>query len=353
MSRSHSSAVAVLAVIASLLACNPAASKHPAGAAQSPPSTAAASCDPAGLATAATGVAQTDARTDAFAVAAGLRLACGDRLPPAARLAFEEVERHQPDPAHVAALPERVDQLVDLSSCSDAERQLLADAYAQLRRDARHRVSTRIRVIEARGGMPARDDDVEVAILPEAIELDGAAVPDLGALESRLREQTRRARLVLVVDHDQVTFERLRSLVRVANHAGFPEIGVLVVHDGHYRVLPLPRAAERKHAIAVFVEEDGFFIARPGEPASPGREPEVPAAKLGAPLDDEDRWDFESLAQRVDAWSSAESRPWASLSAIDDVWVRDLVRTAAEIRGPACAHDGDAKCKVAGLEWVL
>lgn len=310
-------------------------------------------CDPEGIATAALGVAQTDRRTWAIAIASGLRLACGERLPAAARIAFEDAEREALDPAHVAALPERVDLLVDLSSCDAEQRRRLADAYAQLLRDARHRVSRRIRVIEARGGVASRDDDVEVSILPASIELGGAPIPELAALEQRLRSAQQRRRLVLVIDRDEVTVGRLRELVALGKRAGFAELGVLVVDDGIYRVLPILTAgSERAGTIEVRIDSDGFSVAPPGTPPSPDG-PDIPAAKPGAPLDDGDRWDFESLARRIDAASSVDARPWVRLVADDEIWVRDLVGAAERIRGTACAEDGSARCKVAGLQWVL
>jgi hypothetical protein len=315
---------------------------------------APATCDPKGLETAAFGVYGTRRIDWGVAVAAGLRIACGDRLPPEVRQAFADVERLQPDPARVAALPERVDQLVDVSRCSEVERERLAMAYAQLRRDARHRVSTRIRVIEARGGVGTREGDVEVSSLPEAIELDGAAVPDVGVLERRLSEQSSRQRLVLVIDQD-ARFGRLRELVTVGRRVGFAELGVLVVHEGVYRVLPLAvGTAERVGAVKVIVGEDGFFLEHGGEPPMEERPPEIPLVKPGAPLEDADRWDFHGLEERVAQWSSVGgARPRASLTADDEVRVRDVVAAAERVRGAECAEDGGGRCRVDGLEWVF
>lgn len=294
-----------------------------------------------------------------FYLSGWLLEACGDALPAEARRTLEEVERGQPDPARVAALPEAIGELVDVSGCNVGERARLAESYAQLKRDARHRVSGRMRLVKARGGVTPREHDVEVLVTWRGvIELDGAPVANAEVLAGLLAARTTKQRLVTVMDGEQ-TFGQLREIAAAGAKAGFVELGLLVVHEGTYRVLPinvLPR--DRVGELAVLVAVDGFFVDSADEGPEPdtarSRRPDVVLIKPGAPLEDRGRWDFAALARWIDEHTPAgERRPTASLRVEDEVCVRDVVTVAELLRGADCEEEGGGRCRVGWLGWVL
>lgn len=298
---------------------------------------------------------------------AGMLLdACAESLPDDVEYALKEVDRGAPDPDRIAALPANLSDLVELSGCTRASREALEEAYAQMKRDARHRVGAPKFVPVMKGGTLSRDDDVEVTLRRQKTSYRGVELPYWTPLENYLPEGSESIRFVVLAEVWE-TFDDLRQLLTKARSLGYSEFGLIVVDEGHYRVLPVaPGDLDGTSEFPLRILEVGFLFAHslPALPASAQRQMSVDSdidpridvqlKRPNAPLRDRKRWDWDALeAETVKRLGTLKQRPEASVWAEDDAIIGDVIAAVQILRGPKCEADGGPNCRIVELKWRL
>ncbi len=286
------------------------------------------------------------------AVAAGLLEVCAGTLPAAFEGALQAYESAELKETTLPGLPVSLQGVVDDTHCDGDARRLLAQGYAELRRDVTHWVGPNLRVPAMAGQFDVGARDVKIAIPYQGpVTYRGEPFPGIQhAVAAQFAEIDDRVVAV------EVPWGVVVDQFQIASTFGARDFGLLVAAGDDYGVLALDLPTRNANAaIVVVVDEDGFSFGLPV--ANTTERPRGPLLRLGTALDAVDRWDFDGLerelSRRVDEATEGTVAPEVLVMFEPGLRMKVIVATAERIRGKDCNTSDISTCRVRRLSWGL